>query len=226
MTKIEDLCNQMYEKLSRELREYKKELREQNVDMIIRSSYETTIKEQFPDMFFGKEHYDEYQLRALLDLDNTLNGLYNAWMDSDLGLHNILEDTLEDFIMDLADEYIETQEEKIQQKSNYELISNISEALIDFDRYDYNNYIKEKYEIEDFDLISVDMILNSKDGVLNLYHNFIELKNSSYLRYLNQTQVIDGTNYQNIENKIIPELRKIISQQERNNKTNKKDMER
>jgi len=226
MTKIEDLCNQMYEKLSRELREYKKELREQNVDMIIRSSYETTIKEQFPDMFFGKEHYDEYQLRALLDLDNTLNGLYNAWMDSDLGLHNILEDTLEDFIMDLADEYIETQEEKIQQKSNYELISNISEALIDFDRYDFNNYIKEKYEIEDFDLISVDMILNSKDGVLNLYHNFIELKNSSYLRYLNQTQVIDGTNYQNIENKIIPELRKIISQQERNNKTNKKDMER
>jgi len=226
MTKIEDLCNQMYEKLSRELREYKKELREQNVDMIIRSSYETTIKEQFPDMFFGKEHYDEYQLRALLDLDNSLNGLYNAWMDSDLGLHNILEDTLEDFIMDLADEYIETQEEKIQQKSNYELISNISEALIDFDRYDFNNYIKEKYEIEDFDLISVDMILNSKDGVLNLYHNFIELKNSSYLRYLNQTQVIDGTNYQNIENKIIPELRKIISQQERNNKTNKKDMER
>jgi len=226
MTKIEDLCNQMYEKLSRELREYKKELREQNVDMIIRSSYETTIKEQFPDMFFGKEHYDEYQLRALLDLDNTLNGLYNAWMDSDLGLHNILEDTLEDFIMDLADEYIETQEEKIQQKSNYELISNISEALTDFDRYDFNNYIKEKYEIEDFDLISVDMILNSKDGVLNLYHNFIELKNSSYLRYLNQTQVIDGTNYQNIENKIIPELRKIISQQERNNKTNKKDMER
>jgi len=226
MEKIEDLCNELYEKLSRELREYKKELREKNVDMVIRASYETTIKEQFPDMVFGKSHYNEYELRALLDLDNSLNGLYNAWMDSDLGLHNILEDTLADFIMDLADEYVEEQEDKIKQKDNYELISNISEALTDFDRYDYNNYIKNKYEIEDFDLITVDKILNSRDGVYCLYHHFDELKDNYDLKYLNQTQVINSNNYQNIEDKIIPELKKIIVQKEKNNKVAKSDIER
>ena len=226
MAKIEELCNELYEKLSRELREYKKELRERNADMIIRSSYETTIKEQFPDMFFGKSHYNEYELKALLELNNSLNGLYNSWMDSDLGLHNILEDTLADFIMDLANEYVETQEDKIKEQDNYELISIINEALTDFDRYDYNEYIKNKYEIEDFDLIVVNKILNSKDGIYCLYHHFDELKDNFDLKYLNQTQVIDSNNYQNIEDKIIPELKKLIVQQERNSKTPKRDMER
>lgn len=226
MTKNENLCNELYEKLSRELREYKKELREKNADMIIRFSYETSIKEQLPDMFLGKSHYDEYELRALLELDNSLNGLYNAWMDSDFGLHNILEDTLADFVMDLSDEYVEEQEDKIKQKDNYELISNISSALNDFDRYDFCNDVKNKYEIEEFDLISVDSILNSKDGIFLLYHHFDELKDNSHLKYLNQTQVIDIKNYQNIEDKIIPELRKLVIQQERNTKVSKRDMER
>lgn len=226
MGKIENLCNELFNKLSRELREYKEELKERNADMIIQSSYETTIKEKLPNMFFYKNHYNEYELRALLDLDNSLNGLYKAWMDSDYGLHNILEDTIAGFVMNLSNEYVNKQEDKIKQKENYELILNISEALYDFDRYDFCNYIKNKFEIKRFDLISVNSILNSKDGILCLYHLFDELKDSSHLEYLNEIQVIDSKNYQNIEDSIIPELRKLVIQQERNNKISKRDTER
>lgn len=262
MAKIEDLCNQLYEKLSRELREYKKKLREQNVDMIIRSSYETTIKEQFPDMFFGKSHYDEYELRALLDLDNSLNGLYNAWEDSDFGVHNILEETLTDFVMDLADEYVEEQEEKIKQKENYEFILEVSETLNNLEKYNFGDYIKDKYEIEkldlnsideilnnkdmmndfdnfnvcdyiknkyeidEFDLISVDRVLNNKSSLKELYNQFVKLESTDHLKYFNQAQARKNKNYQNIEDKIIPELRKMVIQQERNNKISKRDMER
>lgn len=262
MAKIEDLCNELYEKLNRELREYKRGLREQNVDMIIRSSYETTIKEQFPDMFFGKSHYDEYELRALLDLDNTLNGLYNAWEDSDYGVHNILEDTLTDFVMDLADEYVEEQEDKIKQKENYEFILEVSESLKNLEKYNFGDYIKEKYEIgkldinlideilnneamindfdnfnicdyiknkyeiDELDLISVDRILNDKNGLKDLYNQFIKLENTDHLKYFNQAQAKINKDYQNIEDRIIPELKKLIIQQERNNKNYKRDMER
>jgi len=265
MTKIEKLCNELYEKLSRELREYKKELREQNADMIIRSSYETTIKEQFPDMFFGKEHYDEYELRALLDLDNSLNGLYNAWMDSDFGIHNILEDTIGDFVMDLADEYVEKQEDKIKQKENYEFILEVCEFLNSLKKYSFGDYLKDKYEIKNFDidlidkvlenqdlikefdnyndfniydyiknkyeideldLISIDRILSNKNSLKDLYNQFIKLENSDYLKYFNQSQIKKNKDYQNIEDKIIPELKKLIVQQERNRKTPKRDVER
>lgn len=262
MAKIEDLCNELYEKLSRELREYKRELREQNADMIIRSSYETTIKEQFPDMFFGKSHYDEYELRALLDLDNSLNGLYNAWMDADFGVHNMLEDTLTDFITDLTDEYVEEQEEKIKQKENYEFILEVSESLKNLEKYNFSDYIKDKYEIEkldmnlideilnnkdiindfdnfnicdyikkkyeidELDLISVDKILNNKNSLKDLYNQFVKLESTEHLKYFNQAQARKNQNYQNIEDKIIPELRKLVIQQERNNKNYKRDIER
>lgn len=262
MAKIEDLCNELYEKLSRELREYKRELREQNADMIIRSSYETTIKEQFPDIFFGKSHYDEYELRALLDLDNSLNGLYNAWMDADLGVHNMLEDTLTDFITDLTDEYVEKQEEIIKQKENYEFILEVSESLKNLEKYNFSDYIKDKYEIEkldtnlideilnnkdiindfdnfnicdyikkkyeidELDLISVDKILNNKNSLKDLYNQFVKLESTDHLKYFNQSQARKNENYQNIEDKIIPELRKLVIQQERNNKNYKRDIER
>ena len=262
MTKIENLCNELFKKLSRELREYKKELREQNVDMIIRSSYETSIKEQLPGMFLKKYNYDEYELRALLDLDNSLNGLYNAWMDADLGLHNILEDTIEDFIMDLSDEFVENLEEKIKQKESYKFTLEVSETLKnlekysfgdyikdkyeiekldlssideilndknminDFDNFNVCDYIKSKYEIEKFDLISVDSILSNKNGLKDLYSQFIKLESSDHLKYFNQTQVRKNKNYQNIEDKIIPELRKLVIQQERDNKIFNRDEER
>jgi len=265
MAKIEDLCNELYEKLSRELREYKRELREQNADMIIRSSYETTIKEQFPDIFFGKSYYDEYELRALLDLDNSLNGLYNAWMDADSGIHNILEDTVSDFVMDLADEYVKEQETKIKQKENYEFILEVCESLNNLKKYsfgdyikdkygiknfdidlidevldnkdvinDYDNYIdfdicdyiKNKYEIDELNLISVDKILNDKNSLKDLYNQFVKLENSDYLKYFNQAQVRINKDYQNIEDRIIPELKKIIAKQERNNKNYERDIER
>ena len=262
MEKIEKLCNELYEKLSRELREYKKELREKNADMIIRYSYETTIKEQFPDMVFGKSHYNEYELRALLDLDNSLNGLYNAWMDADLGLHNILEDTVNDFILELSDEYVEEQEDKIKQKENYEVILEVSECLRNLEKYNFSDYIKDKYKIEELDLnlideilnnkdiindfdnfnicdyiknkyevdeldlISVDRILNNKNSLKDLYNQFIKLENSDHLKYFNQAQAKNNNNYQNIEDKIIPELKKLIIQQERNNKISKRDIER
>lgn len=218
MEKIKDLSNQVYEKLNRELREYKRELREKNVDVVILSSYETAIKEEFPNLFSDCDYYSEYELRALLNLDNTLDELYNDWLLSDGGIHVALEDSMEDYISELAEEYIENEEEKIKSKPNYELIKNISDTFKTLDRYDFCDSLKSKYEIEDFDLIAVDRILNTKGGVSYLCYYFDELKDNNRLQYFNENSTICNEIYNNIKDKTIPKLNELLIETEKNSR--------
>ena len=95
-----------------------------------------------------------------------------------------------------------------------------------FNDYDICYYIKDKYEIDDFDLISVDGLLNDKKSLKDLYNHFIKLENSDYLKYFNQSQIRKNKDYQNIEDRIIPELKRLVMQQERNNKVSDRNMER
>ena len=95
-----------------------------------------------------------------------------------------------------------------------------------FNDYDICYYIKDKYEIDDFDLISVDGLLNDKKSLKDLYNHFTKLENSDYLKYFNQSQIRKNKDYQNIEDRIIPELKRLVMQQERNNKVSDRNMER
>ena len=114
----QNLIKEVYEKLNRELRIYKKALKNESIDMIILKSYETTIKSEFPDIFHDTCDYSEYELKALLELDNTLDALYNDWIKADGGIHLIIEEQINDYICELGEDYIKKNNNKINESQN------------------------------------------------------------------------------------------------------------
>jgi len=127
MLENQELINQVYEKLSRELRIYKKELREKSIDIVILKSYETAIKNEFPNMFHETCNYSEYELKALLELDNTLDALYKDWIKADGGIHLILEEQTNDYISELGDNYIEKNNNLFEESRNKKVKNNAQE---------------------------------------------------------------------------------------------------
>lgn len=226
MKRIEELTNQVYEKVNNELKMFKEELKTKGIDEVIKNAFKITIREEIVDMFYGTSNYSEYGLKALLELDNTLESLYDDWIDTDVSIHNFLEDTTADYISDLEEEYIEKIEEQIKEDPNYELIQTVYNALKDFDNYSFCINIKNKYDIEEFDLININDILYSKDGARYLYGVFDYFKDNEQLQYLNEIMAINSENYSNIEEKILPSLVKIIKEQEKNKIKTDNDMER
>lgn len=107
-----------------------------------------------------------------------------------------------------------------------ELKEIIVHALRDFDNYELCYYLKNKYNIKELNNETIDNILNSRDGIDYLYHFFNELKDNEQLHYLNEIMVIDSKNYYNIEEKILPELKKSLVEQDKSKQKNNKDYER
>ncbi|MGN1341712.1 MAG: hypothetical protein ACI4VL_00590 [Bacilli bacterium] len=107
-----------------------------------------------------------------------------------------------------------------------ELKEIIVHALRDFDNYELCYHLKNKYNIKELNNETIDNILNSRDGIDYLYHFFYELKDNEQLHYLNEIMVIDSKNYYNIEEKILPELKKSLVEQDKSKQKNNKDYER
>ena len=114
-----NLINKVKEKLDRELNSYKDKLKDEDVDTIISKSYETSIKNRFPDMFYDDCDYSEYELRALLEFDNTLDVLYQDWKNADSGLYSMLQEQIDDYICELGQDYIKKSNKK-QRNNNFE----------------------------------------------------------------------------------------------------------
>ena len=87
---------ELYTKLEMELSEYKKGLLELSGKEIIDKSYETVIKEEMIYSFYPEsEKFDINEIKALKNQENSLNALYQGWMDSDL---NNVYDTLQELV--------------------------------------------------------------------------------------------------------------------------------
>lgn len=104
--------------------------------------------------------------------------------------------------------------EKVNEKLyDKEFISIICSTLKDIDNYDFCTYIKRKYNIEEFNVVVVDKILNSKGGAECLYCYFAELVDNEHLQYLNEISLVDSENFNNIEEKILPKLKEIMKKE-------------
>lgn len=210
---IQKLIQQVYEKINKEYKEFIDELKQTPPENIIKNAYKIAIMEEYLDMFYGNESYDRHQLRALLEKENSLDYLYKDWMDADNGIHHVIEENLDDCLIELGDKYVERLNEKIENSPNYELIKNISDALIDFNNYNFCENIKKRFEVDDFDTIDVAEIFDTKGGKEYLYHHFAQLVDDNHLQYLNEISVVNSENYNNIEEKILPKLKEIIQKE-------------
>ena len=220
---IEDLRNKVYHKINSEYLEYIDNIKQLSLEDIIKNSYQIAIKEEFIDMFSVTGNYNKFQLLALLEKENTLDYLYEAYEGTDGGLHNFLEEKLDEEFYNLGNDYVEKINEKIELDSNSELVKDISEALTKLDRYEFCNYIKKKFNVEDLDVLDVYNILNKKDGAKYLYDFCNQVKDDQQLLYLKEIMIIDSEAIDRIEDKILPKLKTIIDSQEKNSDTKTKD---
>ncbi len=210
----ERLNIEIYNKLNKELKDFKEELTKLKVEDVINKSYEITIKEEIVDLFGGQPKYDLHTLKALLQKDNALHYLYDDWYnEKNHGISELIEDNMYDTLEDLTSQYESNLFDKIEESPNYELVVDISEALLDFDRYELCRRLKNKYDVDELDLIDINDILNTKGGKQYLYDSFIDLKDNEQLQYLNEISVVNSENFNNIEEKILPKLKELIKQE-------------
>ena len=92
---------------------YKKELETLTSKEIIDKSYETTMKEELMCLFYPEsQRYDLDEIKALKNEKNSLETLYQGWMDSDLNINQLLEDNTDEIVAELAEEYKAKQSKK------------------------------------------------------------------------------------------------------------------
>lgn len=102
----EKIREELYSKLESELDSYKKELETLTAKEIIDKSYETTIKEESIYLFYPEsKQFDIDEIKALKNEKNSLETLYQGWMDSDLNISQLLEDTTDEIVAELSEEY-------------------------------------------------------------------------------------------------------------------------
>ena len=102
----EKIREELYSKLESEFDSYKKELETLTSKEIIDKSYETTMKEELMCLFYPEsQRYDLDEIKALKNEKNSLETLYQGWMDSDLNINQLLEDNTDEIVAELAEEY-------------------------------------------------------------------------------------------------------------------------
>lgn len=216
---IEELSEKVYKKINKEYNSYLEDIKKLSSDEIIKSAYEITVKQELVEMFCHEEN--KYKLMVLLEKDNALEFLYNSWMETDGGLHNIVEEKLAPIFYDMTIDCKKNILEKIKKNSNYELICDISDTLQAFDTSDFCYHIKDKFDIDNLDIYDVYSMLQTKEDINFLIDYFKGMKANEHLSYCIEIGVIDYQSYNRIDEKLLPGLLKLKKEQLKvnNNKT-------
>ena len=112
----EKIREELYDKLESELTLYKKELESLTAKEIIDKSYETAIKEESIYLFYPEsKHFNIDEIKALKNEKNSLETLYQGWLDCDT---NICE--IEDSVRDTVEELVQNLKTKNSKKKDKE----------------------------------------------------------------------------------------------------------
>jgi len=226
METIKELKKKLTKKLNDEYKEYMSELRKLSIDEVIEKSYETTMKKQFLSLLGEEHNIDRNELRALLNVNNTLDELYEQW-DHDI---NDFDEVINDSFIYSLNEIVEGYEESVQfdleNDENYELIQKIINVISEADRSGYCDKLRERYSISEFDTLLIDEILkdNQERKYLNDFLN--DIKDNEDIQYLCEIMVFNNKYYNDIEKIILSQIKE-IDKEMRNDRIKKtKEMER
>lgn len=93
----------LFSKLQSNLSSYKEELEDSTPKGIIERSYETVMKEELICLFYpDEERYDINAIKQLCGYDNPLDILYRKWLDVDVNINELLEDT----VQEMSEEFV------------------------------------------------------------------------------------------------------------------------
>ena len=108
-----EIRKKLYEKMEKEFRDFIEEIKNNEPEVIVNSAYQIVIKEELVSMFYPEsEQYDIEEIKALNKTKNPLEELYQGWMDSDAGIHSVLEDNVSDTIEEIQKEQREKKKDR------------------------------------------------------------------------------------------------------------------
>lgn len=102
------------EKLTKELDTYIDSLRTKSADTILNNAYELVVKQEIYDHIIFDNNYTKEEEKVLLCRKNLLDDLYNDWLNTDGNLRESLSYSVDDYVIELIDEY----KEKIKTKND------------------------------------------------------------------------------------------------------------
>lgn len=226
METIEKLKKRLTKKLNEEYKEYISELEKLSVEEVIEKSYETAMKQHFLSLL-GEEHsIERNEVKALLESDNTLDELYEQW-DHDINdFGEVINDSFIYSLNEIVEGYEESVQLDLENDENYELTQMIMDVLNDIDNYNYCDKLKKRYGISEIDTLIVDEILNDRYETEYLHDFLIDINNDEHVQHLCNIKLLSNQYYNNIHQKILPELREKYKEFDKNKSKKNKEKER
>lgn len=96
-----DLDSKLANKLDKELKKFKNELKKLPKSKIIDKAYELVTKEEIKDNLINMPLYDKEKEMLFLQ-DDVLNEFYHDWLDSDVSLGDSMKECVEESIAILS----------------------------------------------------------------------------------------------------------------------------
>ena len=105
-----EIRKNLYNKLEKEFKDF---IEEMKTNRLYKASdtdvYPIVMKEELLSMFYPEsERFDIEEIKALNKIDSPLEELYQGWMDTDEGIHSVLEDS----VSNTLEEVLKEQKEK------------------------------------------------------------------------------------------------------------------
>lgn len=194
---IENLEKQIYKKLDKEYDNFISEMLKLSKEEIINNSYKIAVITEFKEFSINVD-CNILELKALSQEPNLLQSFYGNWLKyDDVSLSYVADITIEK----ITDRYVKILDEKMNEFSKLDLVKDICKVLNFLDDNNNCNFIKEKFNVEEFSDEIVYLILKDRKGIKDLYYYLCEVVDIDYLA---DEKILKNNN---IEEKILPKLK-------------------
>ena len=191
------LEKQIYKKLEKEYNDFISEMLKLSKEKIINNSYKIAVINEFKEFSINID-CNLIELKALSQEPNLLQTFYRNWLKyDDVSLSYVTEIT----INKITDRYMNILKEKMNKFSKLDLVKDICEVLNYLDDNNNCDFIKEKFNVEEFSDEIVYLILKDRKGIKDLYYYLCEVVDIDYLA---DEKILKNNN---IEEKILPKLK-------------------
>lgn len=194
---VEHLEEQIYKKIDKEYNDFINEMLKLSKEKIINNSYKIAVINEFKEFSINID-CNLIELKALSQEPNLLQTFYRNWLKyDDVSLSYVTEIT----INKITDRYMNILKEKMNKFSKLDLVKDICEVLNYLDDNNNCDFIKEKFNVEEFSDEMVYLILKDRKGIKDLYYYLCEVVDIDYLA---DEKILKNNN---IEEKILPKLK-------------------
>lgn len=194
---VERLEEQIYKKIDKEYNDFISEMLKLSKEKIINNSYKIAVINEFKEFSINID-CNLIELKALSQEPNLLQTFYRNWLKyDDVSLSYVTEIT----INKITDRYMNILKEKMNKFSKLDLVKDICEVLNYLDDNNNCDFIKEKFNVEEFSDEMVYLILKDRKGIKDLYYYLCEVVDIDYLA---DEKILKNNN---VEEKILPKLK-------------------